>query len=46
MYEDFGARVDGRPVELSLFFPDNTVDPSQYEDDGDPRVHRLYHQAA
>ena len=41
MYEDFGARVDGRSVELSLFFPDNTVDPSQYEGDGDPRIHSL-----
>ena len=41
MYEDFGARVDGRSVELSLFLPDNTVDPSQYEGDGDPRLHSL-----
>jgi pullulanase len=41
MYENFGARVDGRSVELSLFFPDNTVDPSQYEGDGDPRIHSL-----
>jgi pullulanase len=41
MYENFGAHVDGRSVELSLFFPDNTVDPSQYEGDGDPRIHRL-----
>lgn len=41
MYEDFGARVDGRSVELSLFLPDNTVDPSQYEGDGDPRIHSL-----
>lgn len=41
MYEDFGARVDGRSVELSLFLPDNTVDPSQYEGDGDPRIHTL-----
>jgi pullulanase len=41
MYEDFGARVDGRSVELSLFLPDNIVDPSQYEGDGDPRIHSL-----
>jgi hypothetical protein len=41
MHEDFGARVDGRSVELSLFFPDNTVDPSQYEGDGDPPIHSL-----
>ena len=44
MYEDFAARVDGHSVELSLFFPDNTVDPSQYEGDGD--LGRIYHQAA
>src|SRR5512144_416158 len=33
MYEDFGAFVDGHTVELRLFFPDATRDPSQYDPD-------------
>lgn len=38
MYENFGATVDNRRVEFRLFFPDNTLDPRQYVNGGDPRI--------
>jgi pullulanase len=31
MYENFGAVVDGHTVELRLFFPDASRDPTQYD---------------
>lgn len=38
MYEEFGARAAGRDVAFRLFFPDNSVDPSQYVRGGKPRI--------
>jgi pullulanase len=31
MYESFGAVVTGKQVEFRVFFPDNSLDPSQYQ---------------
>ncbi len=41
MYESFGAAVTGRSVAFQLFFPDNTVDPSQYVRGGLPQISSL-----
>jgi pullulanase len=46
MYEMFGAVVTGQTVEFQLFFPDASVDPSQYnagspEDNGVPHIAEL-----
>ena len=38
MYEQFGARVTGPDVTFRLFFPDNSVDPSQYVRGGTPHI--------
>jgi 1,4-alpha-glucan branching enzyme len=38
MYEQFGAVVTGSRVEFRLFFPDNTIDPTQYEAGGLPGI--------
>lgn len=38
MYQDFGASVNESVVTFQLFFPDNTVDPSQYTRGGSPRI--------
>jgi hypothetical protein len=31
MYESFGAVVTGKQVEFRVFFPDNSLDPSQFQ---------------
>lgn len=41
MYEDFGAGVVGSSVTFKLFFPDNTIDPSQFQRGGLPKINRL-----
>jgi pullulanase len=41
MYEQFGARVTGRDVTFRLFFPDNSVDPSQYVRGGIPHISNI-----
>jgi len=41
MYEQFGAVVDQDKVEFKLFFPDNTVDPTQYVRGGLPRISEI-----
>jgi hypothetical protein len=40
MYESFGAKVDqsAKTVTFHVFFPDNTIDPSQYQRGGSPRI--------
>lgn len=38
MYEQFGARVTGSDVTFRLFFPDTSVDPSQYDRGGTPHI--------
>jgi len=38
MYEQFGAVVDGNSVQFNLFFPDNLVDPTQYQRGGSPNI--------
>jgi pullulanase len=41
MYEQFGARVTDRAVTFRLFFPDNAVDPSQYDRGGTPHIRSI-----
>lgn len=41
MYEEFGAVVDEKKVEFRLFFPDNTLDPTQYVNGGPPRIKEI-----
>ncbi len=41
MYELNGAKITGSQVEFSLFFPDNTVDPSQYVRGGLPKISKI-----
>lgn len=41
MYERFGATVTGSRVEFKLFFPDNTLDPSQFTIGGSPRIREI-----
>ena len=38
MYEQFGAAVSGNSVQFTLFFPDNLVDPTQYQRGGSPNI--------
>lgn len=38
MYENFGAITVGSTVTFNLFFPDNTIDPSQYVRGGLPKI--------
>ncbi len=38
MYENFGAIVTDNCVEFRVFFPDSTVDPSQYSSGGMPNI--------
>ena len=40
MYESFGAKVDqsAKTVTFNVFFPDNTLDPNQYQRGGLPRI--------
>lgn len=42
MYESFGAVVSGSTVTFKVFFPDNTVDPTQYTRGGSPQIKRLH----
>ena len=41
MYEQFGARLQGKKVEFKLFLPDRTVDPSQYVRGGEPKIREV-----
>jgi len=41
MYELFGAVVTGSAVRFNLFFPDNRIDPSQFQRGGSPRIKTL-----
>lgn len=41
MYEQFGARLQGRQVEFRLFLPDKTVDPAQYVRGGEPKIQEV-----
>lgn len=41
MYESFGAVVEGSTVSFTVFFPDNLVDPSQYQRGGSPNIKTL-----
>ncbi len=41
MYEQFGARVTGNEVTFRLFFPDNSVDASQYDRGGTPHIRNV-----
>lgn len=41
MYEDFGAIVKDAAVSFHLFFPDNTIDASQYQSGGLPQINSL-----
>lgn len=41
MYEDFGALVTDSIVTFTLFFPDNTIDPTQYQAGGLPNIKTL-----
>jgi hypothetical protein len=41
MYEEFGAVVDKKKVEFKLFFPDKSVDPTQYIRGGLPRIKEI-----
>src|SRR4051812_21944908 len=41
MYEDFGAVITDSSVEFKLFFPDNTVDTTQYSRGGLPHVKNI-----
>jgi pullulanase len=41
MYEQFGARVAGSSVTFRLFFPDNSVDASQYDRGGGPHIRSI-----
>ncbi len=40
MYESFGARVDqaAKTVTFQVFFPDNALDPGQYQRGGLPHI--------
>ena len=38
MYEDFGAVVTGNTITFRVFFPDNTIDPAQYQRGGLPKI--------
>jgi hypothetical protein len=42
MYKKFGAVVQGPQIELNLFMPDNTRDPSQYTRGGSPRIKQIH----
>ena len=41
MYEDFGAVVKNSSVTFKLFFPDNAIDPGQYQRGGLPYIKTL-----
>jgi pullulanase len=43
MYESFGASVDqaAKTVTFRVFFPDNALDPSQYQRGGLPRIAQM-----
>src|SRR6266511_4420635 len=41
MYEQFGARVTESRVTFRLFFPDNSIDPSQYDRGGTPHIRNI-----
>lgn len=41
MYEQFGAVVDQNKVEFKLFFPDSSIDPSQYTRGGLPKIKEI-----
>jgi pullulanase len=41
MYEQFGAVVDRDKVEFKLFFPDNTIDSTQYARGGLPQIKEI-----
>ncbi len=41
MYEQFGAVVDQDKVEFKLFFPDNTIDATQYVRGGLPKIKEI-----
>lgn len=41
MYESFGAVVHDNDVEFQLFFPDNSVAPSQYINGGLPNIEKI-----
>ncbi len=41
MYETFGAVVTNNKVEFKVFFPDNSVDPSQYVRGDGPKIKEM-----
>jgi len=41
MYESFGAVVTDDSVAFTVFFPDNLIDPTQYQRGGSPRIARM-----
>ena len=43
MYESFGAQVDtaAKTVTFRVFFPDSTLDSTQYRRGGSPRITQM-----
>jgi pullulanase len=41
MYEQFGTRVTGNDVAFRVFFPDNSVDASQYDRGSTPHIRNI-----